>query len=149
RVAELVDEDTGLVSPPDMLTFLQRWGPLAWSVLIGHADHELTMFVSSSELAHFRGDPRGGVWAFEFSRPAKLVRDTLAALDGPPESAFRACLAALDRTAPGTLLRALLVQVFRFAISNMRPRRCVGCGQLFVETETPSQAVHRGGWKRR
>ena len=151
RISELAtDRSLEGTNEARMREFLGTYGPLEWSLLIGPTDRDPDLLISSSELAHrVSDDPRTGAWAFQFWPAAELVASTVATLSRPGDDPLQASLRALDRVPPGSLIRAVLVQVLHLAIDRAQPRPCQGCGRLFVTTDTESEASHRTGWKRR
>lgn len=148
RIADLPRNPDESVERHAMLGFLQAFGPLSWSLLIGPVERDPNLFLASSEIARRVGDARAGAWAFNFSQPAALVRAVVNELTQDAESALVGSLRAIDKTPEDSLLRGLLVQVLNLAVAKARPRTCRGCGRLFVTTETPTEATHRTGWKR-
>jgi len=149
RVAELPAIGSEALVPQEaMRDFLQEFGPLTWSTLIGPTNDNPDLLLASKQLAGIDGDPRSSRWAFEFSRPVAIIRAAVAQI-ASGEASIADCLRVIDETPQRSLLRGISMQLLQLAIDDLPPRRCAGCGRLFTRTEDPSEGRHRRAWKRR
>ncbi len=150
--AMLPCELDGSVRQSAIESFVSTYGPVTPSCIIGPVltdpDLLLAGAAFSGAFAH-RADPRAGDWYCNVSRARLLVQSVVDELASESGDAIAASLRAIDRTPRATLLRALLIQLLELATAKLRPRSCAGCGRLFVWTDGPSEAHHRGGHKRR
>ena len=108
-----------------------------------------TLSVPATRVINSFNDPRNEFRMFQFSwvvADLTYVTDTATSLG--EEVAFLACLDRLDESPRDSLYRALMLQLLRSYQAPPYPRRCVGCGKWFRETEDETTAIDGRGWKR-
>jgi len=154
-----LEEDGFFVRHEAMVFFLNQYGPLTPSLLSNTADTDsvsLKPTYHSGSLDHdwmreliLAGDGRNDErYSYRFFIRVHELQSIAELAEQRQELRVYLPLVAFDNSPANSLYRARVIQLLLSLLQPPFPRRCIGCGGWFRETETESQAIHGRGWKR-